>query len=333
MPKAHPTIYDVAQAAGCSIATVSRVLNTPEKVNEQTRAAVLRAIKELDFVPRADARARALKDSGRIGVLAPLFTSQSFNHRLRGVAAALAGTNFELVIHNVDSRARLNSYLDTLPYTHNLDGLIVMSVRIDDAAAQHLSSMHLETVLIEYPNPALSSVEIDDQEGGRMAAAYLFSKGHTRLAFIGGFDDPEFGIHPIGQRLEGFRQYLQERGVSFLDEYNQMAPYDVEGARYQARQLLARENRPTGIFAATDLQAMGVLKACQDLSLSVPEEVAVVGFDDLDFSSYINLTTIRQPLDESGRVAVELLFSRLANPERPLQHVRLPLTLIERGTA
>jgi LacI family transcriptional regulator len=132
---------------------------------------------------------------------------------------------------------------------------------------------------------------------------------------------------------EGFRQVVDEHHLPFPNEYNQLAPYDIQGAREQARHLLSLPDRPNGIFAATDLQAMGVLKACQDLGLRVPQDVAVIGFDDLEFSSYIGLTTIRQPLDESGRVAVELLLARFADRDRPLQHVRLPLTVVERDTA
>ena len=333
MPKKQPTIYDVAQLAGCSISTVSRVLNVPDKVNGETRGQVLAAIQELSYVPKAEARARAMKETHRIGVLAPLFTSQSFVPRLRGVAAALAGSNVELVAYNVDSRAHLNSLLDTIPLLHNLDGLIIMSLRIDETYAQRLIDQGLETVLIEYPTTALSCVEIDDIGGGKMAGEYLIFRGYRKPAFVGGFDDPEFGIHPIGRRLEGFLQALKACDIPFPPQYNQSAPFDIQATREKCKELLTLPDRPDAIFAATDLQAMGVLKACQDLSLRVPEDVAVLGFDDLDFSEYIGLSTVRQPLDESGRVAVELLTSRISDPQRPHRIVRLPLSIVSRETA
>src|SRR5512140_479035 len=138
MPKPPPTIYDVASAAGVSISTVSRVLNTSEKVNEETRGAVLAAIDRLGFIPKADARARALRDNRRIGVITPFFTAPSFVQRLRGVASALRSTSYELLIFAVDSSERLHNYLETLPLTGNLDGLIILSLQFENRFADRL---------------------------------------------------------------------------------------------------------------------------------------------------------------------------------------------------
>lgn len=333
MPKHLPTIYDVASTAGVSISTVSRVLNDPQKVNEETRGAIMTAIEKLGYIPKAEARARALKETRRIGVLTPFFTAPSFVQRLRGIATALAPSNYELVIYTVDTLARLHGYVDSLPLTRNLDGLIVMSLNFDNTLAARLVEHGLETVLIEYPQRLLSSVEIDDILGGSMAAEYLLKKGHRRLAFLGDTDLPEFGVHPINHRLVGFRRTLLEAGIELPDGYIRLVPYDMETTRQHTREMLNMAPPPTAIFAATDLQAMGVLKAARDLGLKVPDDLAVIGFDDLDQADYIGLTTIRQHLDESGRIAVELLLSRLADPDRPVQHVHLPLTLIERITA
>jgi LacI family transcriptional regulator len=123
-----PTIYDVAQKAGVSITTVSRVLNAPDKVNPETRERILTAIDALGFTPKAEARARALRQTGRIGVITPFFTAPSFVQRLRGIASALTKENYELVIYAVESAAHLASYLASLPLTGNLDGLIIMSL-------------------------------------------------------------------------------------------------------------------------------------------------------------------------------------------------------------
>lgn len=326
------TIYDVARKAGVSISTVSRVLNNPSKVNDETRSNVLSAINQLGYVPKAEARARALKDTRRIGVITPFFTAPSFVQRLRGVAAALANTNYELVIYTVDSLDRLNGYLETLPLTRNLDGLIIMSLQFDNTFAKRLVDYGLETVLIEYPQRILSSVEIDDIAGGRMAAEYLVKKGHHRCGFLGDSSLPEYSVHPISYRLVGYRHALAAAGISLPEEYVYLVPYDLETTRQHTRQMLNMPDPPTAVFAATDLQAMGVLKAAHDLGMQVPRDLAVIGFDDLDMSGYIGLTSIRQPLDESGRIAVELLLSRLADPSRPVQHIQLPLILIERET-
>lgn len=333
MSKPSPTIYDVARAAGVSIATVSRVLNEPQKVNDETRSSVLEAIGTLGYVPKAEARARAMQQNHRIGVITPYFTAPSFVQRLRGVASALQDTHYELVIYTVETTDKFKRYLETLPINHYLDGLIILSLQFGDPFAQRLLENHLETILVEYPHQVLSSVEIDDVAGGRMAAEYLVGKGHTRLAFVGDTVIPEFGVHPITLRLAGFRQKLAELQVPFSNENIYTLPYDVEATRRTANAFLQSPRRPAAIFAATDLQAIAILKAARELGLRVPQDLAVIGFDDLDIADYVGLTTIRQHLDESGKIAVELLLSRIADPDRPVQHIQLPLELIERASA
>lgn len=327
-----PTIYDVAKRAGVSITTVSRILNTPDKVNSETRERVLVAIDALGFVPKAEARARALRQTGRIGVITPFFTAPSFVQRLRGIAETLSPKNYELVVYTVDSTDHLQSYLSTLPLTSNLDGLIILSLPVGDAEVKRLIEYGLPTVLVEYPHPRLNCVEIDDVHGGNMAATYLLAKGHRRVAFLGDTDLPEYSIHPVSLRLAGFRQTLKESGIEIPERFVCLAPYSQEQTRQVAKELLNLPEPPTAIFAATDFQALGVLKAARELNVKVPEQLAVIGFDDLDMAEYADLTTICQHLDESGRLAVEILLSQVESPSRPPRHVKIPLTLIERKT-
>ena len=165
-----------------------------------------------------------------------------------------------------------------------------------------------------------------------MAAEYLLQKGHRRLGFAGDTIIPDFGIHPISLRLRGFRQGLQDAGVRLEEENILLVPYNVESTRKKTHKFLTSLQRPTAIFAATDLQAIGIMRAARDLGLRVPQDLAVLGFDDLDVAEYTGLTTISQHLDESGRVAVELLLSRLVDPARSIQHIQLPLIIVERET-
>ena len=327
------TIYDVAKHAGVSITTVSRMLNTPDKVNAVTREKVVAAIDMLEFVPKAEARARAMQRTGRIGVITPFFTAPSFIQRLRGIAATLSPKNYELVIYTVDSSNHLQGYLSSLPLTGNLDGLIILSLPVGDIEVRRLIDHGLPTVLIEYPHPKLNCVEIDDVEGGYMATTYLLGKGHRRVAFLGDTDLPEYSIHPVSLRLSGFRRALKEARIKLPDMFVRLAPYTQEQTRQVANELLNLPNPPTAIFAATDFQALGVLKAARQLDIKVPEQLAVIGFDDLDMAEYADLTTISQHLDESGRLAVELLLAQIESPSRPPRHVKLPLTFIERQTA
>ncbi len=328
-----PTIYDVAKRAGVSITTVSRMLNRPDKVNSETREKVLMAIDALSFVPKAEARARAMQHTGRIGVISPFFTAPSFMQRLRGIAETLSPENYELVIYTVDSNDHLQGYLSSLPLTGNLDGLIILSLSVDDAQVRRLIDHGLPTVLVEYPHPKLNCVEIDDVEGGTMATTYLLSKGHRRIAFLGDTDLPEYSIHPVSLRLKGFRRALKDARIKLPETFVRLAPYSQEQTRKVAKELLNLPEPPTAIFVATDFQALGVLKAARQLNIEVPEQLAVIGFDDLDMAEYADLTTISQHLDESGRLAVELLLAQIESPSRTAKHVKLPLTLIERQTA
>jgi LacI family transcriptional regulator len=316
-----------------SIATVSRVMNAPDKVNEATRARVQAAIDELGFVPRADATARARKIHGRIGVLAPFFTFPSFVQRLRGVADALLDSPFELIVYNVDSSSRRVGYLASLPVTRRIDGLIVMALPFDHDVADRLIANDLHTVLIEFSMDRFSSILIDDRRGGAMAAEYLLSRGHRHLGFVGDSDVPDYALTTSDFRLEGFREALHDAGVDLPADHVAVAPHSLENARLSALRLLDLPRPPSAIFAASDTQAMGVLKAARERGLRVPADLAVMGFDDLDISDYIGLTTIHQPLEESGRVAVDVLVSRMAAPERTVQRIRLPLSLVHRETA
>ena len=329
-----PTIYDVAKSSGVSISTISRVLNSPDKVNPETHRRVMSSIDKLGFVPKAEARARAMRHANRIGVITPLFTAPSFVQRLRGVASALSKANYELVIYPVDSVEQLQGYISSIPIMQNVDGLIIMSLAIEDQDARRLHDNGMQTVLIEYSHPQLNSIEIDDAIGGQLAARHIIGKGHRQVAFLGEIESPEkYAIHPVKSRLQGFKNTLDDAGISLLKKYIKSAPYMQENSQRAALELLSMDQPPTAIFAAADIQAISIMKVARQLKLRIPDDLAVVGFDDIDIAEYMDLTTIRQYLDQSGRLAAEILLSHLADSDRALQHIKIPLTLIERQTA
>ncbi len=332
MTRRAPTIYDVAKKAGVSVSTVSRAVNEPHLVQEETRQKVMRAVELLKFVPKAEATVLARKHVGSIGVLVPFFTSPSFVQRMRGVAAALSETKFELVVYTVSSRVQLDEYLDVLPLWRRLDGLILMSMPLSDAQTRHLTAHSLEAVTVEYTRGDLCSVEIDNVQGGRMAARLLVEKGHTRCAFVGETGVPEHIIHLSDLRLEGFRAGLRELGVEPRDHYISRAPFSRDGVTGQAEALLDLPEPPDAIFAYSDLHAAHILRVARARGLRVPEDVAIVGFDGTDLSDYLGLTTVDQGLDESGRLAAEMLISRITDRGRPPQSTRLQLSVIERTT-
>jgi LacI family transcriptional regulator len=332
--KKSPTIYDVAKLSGVSISTISRVLNAPDKVNSITHKRVMNAIDQLGFIPRAEARARALQNTNRIGVLTPFFTAPSFVQRFRGVASALSKENYELVIYPIDSMDHLQGYISSIPLMRNIDGLIIMSLALGDQDAKRLSSNGMETVLIEYSHSQLNSIVIDDEYGGQLAAEHFIKKGHKTFAFLGDIEPPEkFAIHPVKSRLTGFKQTLQNAGFSLPKTHIGAAPYTQDETRRAARELLELPKPPSAIFVASDTQALSVMKVARQLNMKVPDDLAVIGFDDIDVAEHVDMTTIRQHLDESGRLAAEILLARISESNRSLQHITLPLNLIERMTA
>jgi len=333
MPPKKPTIYDVAEISGVSISTISRVLNSPDKVNTKTRERVMSAIDQLGFIPSAEARARAIRSTKRIAVLTPFFTAPSFVQRLRGVAGVLSRARCELVIYTVDSVEHSQAHIASIPIMQSLDGLIIMSLAVEEKDARRLRDNGIETVLIESWHAQLNCICIDDVRGGMLAAEHLIDRGHTRIGFIGDIEPPErYAIHPVKSRLIGFRGALKEAGLALPRGYVVRAAYTPAGPQQAARALLGLSRPPTAVFAASDIQAVGIMKVARQAGLRIPEDLAIVGFDDIDLAEFMDLTTIRQNLDESVRLAAEILFSKMAEPGRSLQHINLPLTLIERQT-
>jgi LacI family transcriptional regulator len=330
--KRVPTIYDVADRAGVSIATVSRVLNTPHQVNEAKRLKVFAAIDHLGYTPSAEASARARKAVGRIGILTPFFTLPSFVQRMRGVSSALIDLRYELVVYPVDSLEKLDGYLAVLPTSKRLDGLIIVSMPVDGAASERLVKSNLETVLIESTSDSLSSIQIDDRAGGAMAARHLVKKGHTRVAYFGDEDYLDYCVHPGELRLAGYREELAKQGIDLPERYVKLTSVTQNEPNGLIREMLTSPEPPTAIFASTDALAMQVLKTARKMRIRIPDDLALIGFDDLDMAEYLDLTTIRQQLDESGRAAVELLMTRLNDPSRPVHHINFQLKLVERET-
>jgi DNA-binding LacI/PurR family transcriptional regulator len=211
--------------------------------------------------------------------------------------------------------------------------LIIISAEVHGTDVKRLVEHGLQTVVIEYPHAHVNSIEIDDAGGGRMAAEHLIRKGHRRIAFLGDANAAEFGVDPITLRLRGFKEALQRAGIPLSQEMTHLTRFGQEEMRYGADELLRLPNPPTAIFAATDMQAVGVIRVARQLGLRIPDDLAVIGFDDLDIAEALDLTTIRQHLDESGRLAAEILLAGIDQPRRPPQHVKLPLEFIERRTA
>lgn len=329
----HATIYDVAALAGVSIGTVSRALNAPARVAEGTRARVLDAVKELDFVPKEVATSRARRGTRRIGVFAPFSSYPSFGERLNGVLGVAGEGGPEVVVFDVESAEKSAVVLEALPALRSLDGLIVMSVPFGDRVFTAMQRARLPVVLVDLVGHGLPSVMADDEMGGQIAANTLLERGASRLAFIGHRQlQPQLELS-AGRRRRGFADAAAAAGVPLRDADVILVGGDFEEAHRASVDLLAAEDRPDGVFAHTDEHAAAVYMAAEQLGLRVPDDVAVIGYDDSLIARALGLTSVRQPLRETGEWAASALLKAIAAPGSMVPSLTLPVTLTRRRSA
>jgi LacI family transcriptional regulator len=327
------TISDVAAYAGVGVSTVSRVLNESPKVRASTRARVLAAIEDLSYRPNPLARGLSRGRCQTLGVIVPFFTHASAVERLRGVVAALDDSRYDLVLFNVESPLHRDEHFAALTRRDRADGLLVLSLPPSSDELTRLADAGVPVVLVDARGKDVQMVVTDDVEGGRIATRHLLALGHERIGFIGEDPTNDFGFTASPAREQGYREVLEEAGITPRREYLRYGPHDRTVAQRLTEQLLAQRERPTAVFASSDVQATGVLAATRAAGLRVPDDVSVVGFDDIEISAYAGLTTVRQPLFESGRLGAQLLLEALtANGATQPTVKELPLELVERST-
>lgn len=326
------TIRDVARLAGVGSGTVSRVINNSPKVDSSTRARVLEAIVELDFHPSALARRLSSGKTQSVGVVVPFMTRPSVMERLRGIEVALSTLGYDLVVFNVETLERRAGVLLELLRGRRVDGLIVVGLSPNDREVATIERLNVPTVLVDAFHPRLSRIVVNDVQGGRLAAAHLIALGHRRIAFLGDRAVISFSYPASRLRHRGVRSALWAAGLSLRDEYTLLSDHGRVRARELVEGILRTAEPPTAIICASDTQALGALEAARGLGRSVPSELSIVGYDDLEIAGYLGLTTIRQPLFESGVRGVRLLEQQMASgPGAPRREV-LAVELIQRAT-
>jgi len=335
MSKKAVTIRDVARQAGVSVATASRALNGKDIVNPQTRDRILTVMEELGFRPSPAARRLSLGRTLTVGVVVSFLTRPQAAERLRGVDAVLTDSEFDLVIYNVESVQKRDHYLGTLAQSQRTDGLLVMSLPPSAEAAAAISRSPVPVVFIDVHTPSVATmprVVGDDVAGGALAARHLLDLGHTAIAFIGDAVEDPFGFTSSRDREQGLTSELATAGVSIPTAWIGHGAHGRYEARELAHRMLSGERRPTAIFTASDTQALGVIAAAREIGLHVPDDLSVIGYDDIEAADYVGLTTVRQQLFESGRRGAEVLLSEIrARSEQP-PVARLAPELVVRAT-
>lgn len=326
------TIRDVARLAGVSVATVSRVINDSAPVKEETRLKVLQAVETLGFSPNVAARRLSGGKTYTIGVISPLFTRPAFVERLTGVQAIFDASDYDLVLYSIRSVEDLERRLQTLIGQRRVDGLITLSVYVRE---QHRFRQDFPLISIDDERTTVfPSIVIDNVYGGRLATEYVIRHGHRAIGFVGDEPDSEFDFISSQRRFEGFQQALAEANLPLQQAWCYFGTHSRETAFIQARHFLTQPARPSAIVAASDTQAIGILSAARDLGMNVPADLAVIGFDDIEPATYMNLTTVRAGMFESGKLGGEYLLGWLRNGKFSGAEWRtvLPLEIVERAS-
>lgn len=324
------TIREVAESAGVSYATVSHVINNTRLVSQETRERVLAAMDALNYRPNALARSLRQGKTNTIGLVLPDSANPFFAEISRSIEDEAFKKGYSVFLCNTElDTERELFYVDVLS-KKQVDGIIFVAAGDQADSLDFLLRRNMPVVMIDrnLPNVEVDAVLTDNQLGGLLATRHLIELGHTRIACIAG----PSSITPSAERIIGYRKALEEAGLPYEEELVIRGDYHAQSGMEITHTLLKMNPRPTAIFALNDLMALGALRAAAEASCSVPADLAVVGYDDLDIAQFTNppLTTIAQPKKEVGVQAVSMLVERISHKSRPPSRLVLPPELIVR---
>ena len=327
------TIREVAESAGVSYATVSHVINNTRLVSPETRERVLAAMDALNYRPNALARSLRQGKTNTIGLVLPDSANPFFAEISRTIEDEAFKKGYSVFLCNteLDTQREL-FYVDVLS-KKQVDGIIFVAAGDQADSLDFLIRRSMPLVMIDrnVPNVKSDAVLTDHQLGGYLATCHLLELGHTRIACIAGPST----ITPSAERIIGYRKALEEAGLSYQEELILRGDYHAQSGMELTHLILKMNPRPTAIFALNDLMALGALRAAAEDGYSVPKDLAVVGYDDLEIAHFTNppLTTIAQPKKEIGVQAVKLLVDRMSLKSRPPSRIVLaPELIIRRST-
>ncbi|EFC80707.1 transcriptional regulator, LacI family [Parafrankia sp. EUN1f] len=310
-----PTLEAVAELAGVSRATVSRVVNDSERVSPEARDAVNAAIAELGYVPTRAARSLVTRRTDTIALIMhersdTVFADPFFASMLRGVNHALTSTDLQLVLIQIQGDPQRDRALRYVGNGH-VDGVLLISLHGDDALATSVSKAGVPLVMAGrlLTGDRVDSVDADNVGGARLAVRYLVTAGRRRIATIAGPQDMSVGV----DRLRGYTEEMQAAGLPGSADWIATGDFTEAGGRAAMERLLTEHPTLDAVFAASDLMALGALQALRAAGRRIPTDVAVVGFDDTALAPYADppLTTIRQPVERLGEEMVHLLLRRI----------------------
>jgi LacI family transcriptional regulator len=324
------TIIDVARESGVSYSTVSRVLNGFEFVKDSTRQKVLEAAERLGYVANLQARSLAGGRSNIIGLLVPAIDNGYIVEITRGIDEELARANYELMLYTTHRHRNKESlYVNTIA-NGLTDGLILLIPLIQAEYLYALRERDFPHVMIDQTDPDNLSTIVDatNWQGAYEATEYLIKQGHTKIAHIVGLQV----LNSARERLEGYKAALNAHGIPYRKTYVVDGDFTHPKGYVMMQKLLQLPDRPTAVFAANDLSAFGAMQAIHDACLTIPDDISIIGFDDIPEASMLSpkLTTMSQPLYQMGRESARLLLELIESTDRPPRRITLATRLIER---
>lgn len=326
-----PTIADVAERAGVGVGTVSRVLNESPLVSDSTRARVLAVIDDMDYRPSFLARGLSTGTAGVLAAVVQRMTTPSALQRLRGILDVASAAGFDVILHNVSESDDYWEQVRNLLRPDRCAGGLLVSLKPDEEDIEMLTTSDVPVVMVDGRVPRLSSLYIDDELGGQMATEHLIELGHSQIAFVGDWED-HIGFRPSAKRLAGYRKAMANAGFDVPEGYVKSGPHERVVTLGHITELLDLARPPTAVVASADSHAMVVTEGARSRGVRVPDDLSVIGFDDLDIAEHLSLSTVRQPLYESGTRGARMLLDLMESESKYHSHVELTLELVARGT-
>lgn len=327
-----PTIKEVAERAGVSSTTVSHVINDTRFVSATVREKVLGAMREMDYHPNALARSLRRGETRTLGLILPDSANPFFAEVGRGIERSAFENGYNVILCNTDGDARKEAvYVDVLIEKH-VDGVVFVAVGENSDTLHRLLDIDLPVIVVDrdFPGIDVDAVLADNHQGGYIATRHLIDLGHRRIGCIGGPSQ----ITPSADRVTGYRAALADAGIAVSEEMIGCGDFHPASGQSAARSLMELPDPPSAIFVCNDLMAIGALRAAGEKGRRVPEDLAVVGFDDIELASYTNppLTTVAQPKQEIGQRATQLLIERVLDKSIHPRRESLSMHLAIRGS-
>ncbi|MBZ0296598.1 MAG: LacI family transcriptional regulator [Anaerolineae bacterium] len=325
---------DVARESGVSTSTVSRALNNYRYVKPSTRNKVLRIAEKLGYVPNQQARSLAGGRSNLIGVLVPNLSNSYISEIIRGIDDELVNSSYNLILYTTHRHQGKESSIVASIANGAADGLLLVVPLLPTTSTylDELQQRDFPYVLIDQFDMTKKSamVNTNNLQGAYEATQYLINLGHRRIGFITGMQ----GLNSTSERLGGYKQALADNAIALENDLIVEGDFGRSGGYEGGQKLMSLPQPPTAIFASNDLSALGLIEAIRGQGLQIPEDLSIIGFDDVPQVSldYPRLTTVRQPLGEMGRIAVKILLEHIENPVRTMRQITLATQLIVRDS-